>query len=265
MIRAVVFDLDGTLLDENREISALNRRVIRDLRAQGIKVFLASGRTYMSMLPYYQSLDLDTPIISYNGAKIIYPDGEISESKLESQAVNTLVELSRSFQVHLNLYHDETWYTERAQSTEAIFYAKTAGLTPVALTLDRLTEGATKALFIAEPEKLSEVKVAVVERLGDQVAVTSSIRTFLEVLKRGVNKGQALQHVMRRYEIDLRDVVAFGDGLNDLEMLQEVGLGVAMENAYQELKVAADDIAPHHQRGGVGLYLQRLLDRLNQG
>ena len=104
-----------------------------------------------------------------------------------------------------------------------------------------------------------------VETTGDQVAVTSSIRTFLEVLRRGVNKGQALQHVMRRYEIDLRDVVAFGDGLNDLEMLQEVGLGVAMENAYQELKVAADDIAPHHQRGGVGLYLQRLLDRLNQG
>jgi HAD superfamily hydrolase (TIGR01484 family) len=109
VIRAVVFDLDGTLLDENREISALNRQVIRDLRTQGIQVFLASGRTYMSMLPYYQSLDLDTPIISYNGAKIIYPDGEISESKLESQAVNTLVELSRSFQTHLNLYHDETW------------------------------------------------------------------------------------------------------------------------------------------------------------
>ena len=229
-----------------------------------MRVFLASGRTYESMLPYYKSLGLDTPLISYNGAKIVYPSGEVLESGLSPEAVTSLVQISRELHVHLNLYHEETWYTERAESDEAQWYAKAAGLTPVALGFDAWREGATKALFIADPDQLSEVRRAIELRLGDRVATTSSMPTFLEVLKHGVNKGQALNYVMRRYEIALSDVMAFGDGLNDMEMLQAVGLGVAMENGFKELRAVADDIAPHHQRGGVGLYLQSLLESATQ-
>ena len=263
-MRAVVFDLDGTLLDGAHQISELNARVISELRTRGVHVFLASGRTYESMLPYYRSLALDTPLISYNGAKIVYPGGEVLESGLSPEAVTGLVQISHELRVHLNLYHGETWYTERAESDEAQWYAKTAGLTPAAFDFSAWTEGATKALFIADPDQLSEVRRAVELRLRDLVATTSSMPTFLEVLKRGVNKGEALHHVMRRYEIELSDVIAFGDGLNDMEMLQAVGRGVAMENGFEELRAIADDIAPHHQRGGVGLYLQTLLKGITQ-
>ena len=260
-MRAVVFDLDGTLLDEAREISEFNRQVISKLRSRGVDIFLASGRTYLSMLPYYRSLGLDTPLISYNGAKIVYPDGEVVESGLAPKMVDHLIQLSRSLQVHLNLYHDEVWYTEYPQSAEAFKYAETSGLAPVVPNFDLIMKsGITKALFIAPPERLHDVKLAVAQRLGDMVSVTSSMRSFLEILKRGVNKGQALREVLSRYGIALADVIAFGDGLNDLEMLQSVGLGVAMDNAYEELKSVADDIAPHHNQGGVGVYLQRLLD-----
>ena len=82
---------------------------------------------------------------------------------------------------------------------------------------------------------------------------------FLEVLPRGVNKGVALKEVMSRLSIPLEAVVAFGDGMNDLELLKVAGKGVAMENAHPELKAQADDVAAHHDQEGVARYIWSIL------
>ena len=93
MIQAVVLDLDGTLLDHHHQIPPLNRDVLNALKEKGVRIYIATGRTFLSMKPYYDQLNLDTPAISYNGAKVVYKDGRIEESGLTHQQVHFLIEL----------------------------------------------------------------------------------------------------------------------------------------------------------------------------
>lgn len=261
-VRALVFDLDGTLLNADHTLSLATIQALNDARAQGLEVLLASGRTSQSMAPFYRQLRLETPLISYNGARVDYPDGEVSERRLTPELVRALIERSRQDQLHLNLYGDGLWYTERAESAEAKRYGQIAGLTPTAINLDKvIARGVVKGLFIASAPQLQALR----ERLEsstyqDQLNLTSSMYTFLELLPQGVNKGVALKEVMRRRSIPLEQVVAFGDGLNDLELLQVVGRGVAMQNAHPTLKAHADDIAPAHDQDGVARYVRSLLN-----
>lgn len=256
-MRAVVFDLDGTLLNAEHQLGEENRALVKSLGEAGVRVFLATGRTHLSMSPYYRELNLDTPQICYNGAKIVYPDGRVHESRISPEVVSTLIDLSRAERVQLNLYHDDHWYTERPESQEALRYARTAGLSPVSEGFESLRElGATKALLIASPERLEALLSPLNSALGEGVSLTSSMPTFLEVLQRGVNKAEALRSILTEYEIELRDVIAFGDGLNDREMIEAVGHGVAMQNARPQLIAVADAVAPHHHPDGVTQYLQ---------
>ena len=259
-MRAVVFDLDGTLLNREHRICEANHKMIDSLRKNQLKVFLASGRTSHSMRPFYDQLDLETPMISFNGAVVTYPDGTMTHTGLSQRVVRILIDFSRREQLHLNLYDQEYWYTERPNSDEAVQYGKIAGLTPVALPFDQLMEKPiTKALLISSPPRLDEVKPMLTQLFGPDASLTSSLPHFLEILNPQVNKGNALTEVMRREEIPLDQVIAFGDGLNDLEMLQTVGWGVAMENARPQLKSVAQAVAPHHGDSGVARYLESYL------
>ena len=273
-MRALFFDLDGTLLDHKHALGAANREVIAEACERGIEVVLASGRTTLSMRPYYEALGLTTPLVSYNGARIWYPGpeaadggavnggaegGEVEELGLTPAQLAPLIALSRTGALQLNLYDDDHWYTERPKSAEALRYMETSGLTPTAIDLDEAAaRGAVKALFIAPAETLAALRGAIEEALpAGAVELTSSMRNFLEVLPAGVNKGRALRTVAARLGIALEETVAFGDGLNDLELLETAGWGVAMENAHPQLKAIADEIAPHHDEDGVARYLRQ--------
>jgi hypothetical protein len=260
-LRALVFDLDGTLLNADHTLSKATIQAVHDARAHGVKVVLASGRTNRSMAPFYQQLGLDTPLISYNGARVDYPDGEVTERRLTSAVVRGLIELARTRSVHLNLYGDDHWYTERAESEEAKRYATLAGLTPTSINLDEVVErGAVKGLFIAPAPQLKTLRAGLEQsELIDQLSLTSSMYHFLEVLPSRVNKGVALIEVMARLEIPISQVIAFGDGMNDLELLQVAGRGVAMENAHPALKAHATELAPPHDQDGVARYVRGLL------
>ena len=118
-VRAFVFDLDGTLLNAEHALSEATVQALSDARARGIKVLLASGRTSRSMRPFYQQLELTTPLISYNGARVDYGAGEVTERRLDPLVTRALIERAREGAVHLNLYGDDLWYTERAESAEA--------------------------------------------------------------------------------------------------------------------------------------------------
>ena len=94
-MQGIFFDLDGTLLNQKHQLSQATIQTIAELRSRGIKVCLASGRTYHSMLPFYQKLNLDTPLACYNGAKVVFASNEIQEQGLASHIVQKLIEISR--------------------------------------------------------------------------------------------------------------------------------------------------------------------------
>ena len=260
MIQAVVLDLDGTTLDESHQIPPLNREVIKKLKLQGIKVYIATGRTYLSMKPYYDILQLDTPAICYNGAKVVYANGLVREEGISHEQASFLIDLAEKYNIHLNLYQDEKWYTHSSQSTWAKEYATISGLSPIQINWEDLsTYASTKALYLGKRTRLLDLIPVITDRWKTTLHLTSSKPHFLEVLKADVHKGNAVKKMMVEEGIPLENVIAFGDGLNDLEMLQTVGLGIAMDNGFEELKSVASDIALPNSNAGVGEYLKRFL------
>ena len=260
MIQAVVLDLDGTLLNTEHEISSYNYEVIQQLKAQNIAIFLATGRSFNSMRPYYQQLKLNTPAICYNGAKIVYSDGTVTEFPVAEEQVKKMIDLAHVRSIHMNIYQDEVWYVEDAKNEESQLYHQISGLTPVQRSFDTLPHyKSTKVLYVSSHEVLLTLQAQLHEIFGQDIESTFSKPYFLEILQAGVHKGSTVKKVMQEYGIELKNVIAFGDQFNDMEMLQTVGIGIAMENAVPKLKEVAVDIAQPHNKSGVGVYLQRYL------
>ncbi|WP_319370185.1 Cof-type HAD-IIB family hydrolase [uncultured Ilyobacter sp.] len=261
--RAVVLDVDGTLLNSKLEIELETLEVLKKFRSIGGKVYLATGRTYLSVKPYYDILGLDTPVIAYNGAKVVSNFGEtILEYPIEGDLVKYFIDLSRRTETHLNLYQNEKWLVEDPFNNESEIYEGISGLSPEESDFENLEEYfSNKALFIAEKEKLDKLKEEIIIDLDNRVHVTASKPFFLEVMKKGVNKGETLKKIMESEGLDLEEVIAFGDGLNDLEMIRAAGLGVAMGNSYEELKEAADLITVDNDSNGIAQVMTDLFNK----
>ncbi|MCK5780656.1 MAG: HAD family phosphatase [Psychrilyobacter sp.] len=260
MIEAVVLDLDGTLLTDDHIITNLNKEVLQKLIDKRVKVFLATGRSFNAMKRYHEELKLSTPAICYNGAKIIYKNGDILEFPLEKKSLDVLTRLGRKYNTHLNYYNNEVLYAEDTSREEAKLYTDISGLVPVQTDYDNLDfSTSTKALYVGDNEVLLRIEKEIKDELGDGVYTTFSKPFFLEVLHGDVNKGSAMKRIMKEENIDITKVIAFGDALNDLEMLISAGIGVAMENAFVEVKNKTKYSTLSNNNSGIGEYLKKYL------
>lgn len=262
--KAVVLDMDGTLLNSKLEIDEKTAEELKKFRCIGGKVYIATGRTYLSLKPYYDILGLDTPVIAYNGAKVVSCFGDsILEYPMEDDLVKYFIDVSRRTGIHLNLYQNEKWLVESPFNKESEIYEEISGLSPEEADFENLEEYfSTKVLFIAEKEKLDQLRNEILVDLDGLVHVTASKPFFLEIMKKGVNKGETLKKLMKSEGINLEEVIAFGDGLNDLEMIKTAGLGVAMGNSYEELKAVADMVTKDNDSNGIGEVMSELLTKI---
>ncbi len=262
--RLIVLDVDGTLVDQERRVSADTLRVLAVARSRGIRVTLATGRMYASALPYAERIKADAPLILYNGARIQDPAaGSILYSThLPRRQAARGLRLAQQFEVHANLYLGETIYIERvSEISRESAWKDGVEQVPVG-DLVRFLEGQpddpVKILLIGPGEKLDALASAY--RAGavgatDLPHLVRSEATYLEIQPRGVTKGAGLVRVCELLGIPPSAAVAFGDNLNDLEMIQTAGLGVAMGNAHADLKRAARVVAPSNEEDGVAAVL----------
>ncbi len=261
-LRAVAIDLDGTLLNSNHEISEFNMNVIEKLKREGVMVMISTGRLYSSLYKYKEKLNLDTPVICYNGAKVVdgKNDETIFEVNLKEEIVKYIVETARKHDVHLNLFQEEKWYVE-CKRDEVDKYAASSGLKYHLINFDDLNKvKVTKAMFVGENEKLKEIEKVIKESMGEEVYMAFSKPYFLEILDKKVSKGEALKTILERYNIAKEDTAAFGDGYNDAEMLNYAGIGVVMGNAPDDLKKKFQNIAETNDNDGVGKYLLKIIE-----
>jgi len=256
-IKGVAIDLDGTLLNTNHEISNYNKKVIRKLEEEGIRIMIATGRTYESLYKYKEELNLDSPVICYNGAKVMNGknDEEILEMPLENKHVKEMIKIAREFNVHLNLFAEKKWYIE-AKREEVELYKEISGLKYHLINFNDLNDkNIIKAMYVGEHEKLLEIENKLKEKLGAEIYKAFSRTFFLEILASDVSKGNTVIKMMKMEGIKADEIMAFGDGFNDLEMLEKVGIGVVMENAPLELKEKIAKKAKTNDEDGVGVYL----------
>ncbi len=260
--RLIVLDVDGTLVDRERRISPATLLALQDAKAAGIRVTLATGRLYASALPYASRIGANAPLILCNGARIQDPAGGkylFSVHLPKHQAVRGL-RLARKLGLHANLYLGEAVYIERVSQTSRESARKDGVEQIVVGDLAQFLNGQpadpVKILLIGPDERLDEFARAY-DTGGDGLpSVVRSEPAYLEIMPRGISKGGALIRLCDLLGIPASKAAAFGDGMNDLEMIQVAGLGVAMGNAHGELKRAARVLAPSHDADGVAEVLR---------
>jgi len=242
-------DLDGTTLNDEKEITPGNREAIQRAMSSGCRVVVTSGRPLSSALSQARRLGLAGPecyVIAYNGAVIYECAGEreLYRQPLELGALHALFDEAGRRGLHIQTYDDAAVLVERRCDDEEIRgYCRLTGMEfRVIEDVRRLAAPPAKALCIdtRRPERLEDMRQWVEDQLSGRVHCMFSSRTYLEAVPPGVSKGRAVEDLCRRLNIPIENAAAVGDEVNDISMLRAAGIGVAVRNAVPEVKSAAD-------------------------
>jgi len=260
--KLIVADVDGTLVDRERRLSHRTREALAAAKAQGVKVTLASGRSYDSITPFAKAVEVNAPLILYNGCRIQdFKTRRIFEDhRLPLLQAQRALKLLRGYDLHVNLYlHDQVFIRAVTEAAKTSMRKDNVTAEPVGDLLAFLKDDPTKLLLIGEPKRLEDFRRRYLEDLSSPPELVNSEPDYLEILPAGVSKGAALLSLCRQLDVLPQEVAAFGDGLNDLEMILHAGLGVAMSNAHPALKKAATYITASHDADGVAQAIQRFI------
>ncbi len=262
-VRAVAMDMDRTILPSSLKLSPATLRAVAGLRDAGIEPIIATGRMFASTRPYALELGITAPVICYQGALIADPaTGRwLQHRPIDVPIALEVIAAVRREGFHMNVYVDDQLCVEKP-TPEARTYAEHARLEMVVVgNFDTwLHKPTTKIVIVGEPPALDDLEGRLRTRFDDRLFIAKSLPIFLEVARPGVSKGAALRFVCERLDIDPAATVAFGDGANDLELLEAAGLGVAMADADAALLEIADWTVPPVAQDGVASFLDLLVD-----
>ncbi len=263
-IRLLALDLDGTVLTPELGISPRLMTAVAAARARGVHVTLATGRMYRSTVRYARMLDLPGPLICYQGGYVREmpaadgsPGALLLHRTMTADAARAAVAWSREHGLDPHLNIGDRLLIGRGPG-ERLDYERMAGVGPEYVAdLNAIEEPVTKVLAVGAPglpyEVLADARLAFAARLE----VTVSHPEYLEFMPLGVTKSTGLAFLADRLGIPMSAVMACGDQANDLEMLRDVGLGVAMGDAPQEVQAAADEITGTVWEDGAAAAIER--------
>lgn len=261
MHHVVVSDLDGTLLSPDHTLSVYTKETLKLLTERGIHFVFATGRHHVDVAQIRHNLDISAFMITSNGARVHNTQGELIFShNLPADIARDLYQIVAGHSdIETNVFRHDEWFIDRESPEQKLFFQESAFHYQL-FEADKLaTDGVGKVYFVSrEPETLLPLEVEIKQRWGDRVNVSFSLPTCLEVMAGGVSKGHALEEVARLLGHNLQDCIAFGDGMNDVEMLAMAGKGCIMSNAQQRVKETlpelevigsnADDAVAHYLR-----------------
>ena len=261
MYRLVLFDLDATLLDSRRQIGDENVRAIARLTTAGVRVGLATGRPPLSVAPYVERMRPNAPLVHFNGAMVRdFGSGRvIFERTLDRDAAAGCIALARAHGFHVNLYMGSQIWIDSPSATSRESEVKDGVphrvMRELVAALRSSSVAPTKLLCIGPPEGIAPLTAAVRAAHGDAVTLVNSETTYLEVLPPGCSKLEAARALATHLSISIDEVMAFGDNLNDLELLTGCGLGVAMGNSHPEVLARVATHIGHHDTKAIAGFL----------
>ena len=258
--RLIVSDLDGTLLGSDHRLHESTVEVLRALVQQGHHVALASGRHYHDMRVFRDELGIPAHLISTNGAYTHDPDdGLVSASHLAPEHARTLIHLPRPPQVRLSLYREAGWHVDAEAPHLLSLHASTGFVYEVVPPEQMDASGVGKVLYLGDPDALAELEAQAQAAHGDGLHITYSTVDSLEIMAGGGNKGVALAALLESLGLTAAECLAFGDNLNDTEMLTLAGEAPVMANAHPALFVRVPDAQRigHHGEAAVARWLQQ--------
>jgi len=264
--KLLVVDIDGTIIGKGGSISAEDREALLKVRQQGIGVSLSTGRAAQSCRPIIERLALDGYHIFCDGALVSNFDEEIYARPIDSGVVREAIEFARQNDIYLELYSASRFFVERENWATEI-HRQFFNLEPTVVDFsglwerERIIKG---GLVTASPEEVAKAESF---RLRFERSLHFSLAKspaypgvgFFNVLDLGVSKGEALAALTSHLGIALTEVMAIGDGTNDIPLLSSAGLAVAMGNAPDEVKAVAHYITKDVDHSGLAAAVKKFL------
>ena len=261
-IKLIAIDMDDTLLNEVQLITPRTREAIRLAMNRGVAVTIATGRMFCSALPFARELGIELPLIIYNGAMVreIESGRILFHRPVPVETAQAVGDLFREQGWYLQKYVDDVLYVKELDEN-ALYYANYAGVEAVPLgeKFYDMTEAPTKMLSMGERPLLDEISALLTKYWGARLYMASSKTRYLELVDSGVNKGEALGHLARSLGVQQSEVLAIGDSMNDVDMIKYAGIGVAMGNANEKVRAAADFVTSSNSEDGVAAAIEKFV------
>lgn len=266
--KLIAIDFDGTLYDSDTpHISEKNRQAIRKFIDLGGKIVIATGRMYPSIRPYAMDLGLEGEIIAYQGASIydIETSKLINHTPLECRDAEIILQYLEGYEYHCQMYYNDIYYVKEENGYTrdySKFCSIPVNLThiPLSIYVTKNSIKPTKIISVLPGDKLKDFYYMTKEKFSGQYGFAISCNKFLEVTNINANKGIALKYLGDKYNIGADEMVAIGDSVNDLSMIKYAGLGIAVENAMDELKQHANYIAGQASEDAVSNIIEMVID-----
>ncbi|MCL9634383.1 Cof-type HAD-IIB family hydrolase [Priestia aryabhattai] len=230
--KLIALDMDGTLLNDQQEISEENRAAIAKAQEQGVHVVLSTGRSLLTCREYAQSLQLSSYLITVNGSEIWDESGQLVERKLiDASHIEKMWNLTQEHKLNFwAVTTDKVWRDEFPE--------------------DIASQEWLKFGYDIPDDALREEVLKQIAGISD-FEISNSSLTNLEINALGINKAKGIMTVCERLGISMDEVIAMGDSLNDMAMIEAAGCGIAMGNAQEAVKEAADWVTDTNVNNGV--------------
>ena len=264
--KMIVLDLDGTLTNNKKEITPRTKQALMQAQAAGVHVVLASGRPTYGIVPLAEELKLKENrgyILAFNGGEIIdCTNNEVLfEQKLDEQLVPILFQEAKKAGMEILTYQGEG-IAATNKDDEYVQHEAFINKMPVMQYddfLNQLVYPINKCLIVGDPTPLHELEIRLAKELEGKMEVYRSADFFLECVPLGIDKARSLGRLISTLGIQREEVIACGDGYNDLSMIRFAGLGVAMANATEDIQREADFVTLSNEEDGVAHVIERFI------
>lgn len=248
-IKIIFYDIDGTLVDmQTKQISAKTTEALQRLKENGIKICIATGRSPIS-LPKFDGVDFDA-YLTFNGSYCYDPSGAIFSNPICTEDVQRIIRNAAGIGRPVSVATKDRLAANGTDDDLAEYYSFAHQVLTVAEDFEAVCQQEIYQVMLGcretdYPAILDRVQGAKITAWWDRA---------VDIIPASGGKGMGIQKILDYYHLDRTEAMAFGDGNNDIEMLEAVGIGVAMENASPGLKAVADDICGHVAQDGVYHY-----------
>lgn len=265
-IKLIALDLDGTLTNDEKEISPMTFDMLMRAQKQGIRLVLASGRPPYGMRPLARQLHMD----EYGGLLLCYNGGHIEDCStgevvyqitLSEDLLPEVYDFQQRSGMTLMTYHEDKIYTEHADDRYVAQSSRNNKMEIVAVNdfVHDTPRPLYKCLMVGDPSIVPEWEAKMSEYFEGRMNICHSTPYFIEVLPLGIDKGDALLSLLQKLNLTTENLITFGDSNNDVSMIKVAGCGVAMGNAEPQVQAIADLITDDNNSDGVGKIIDLLL------
>ena len=261
-IRLVISDVDGTLVNHDKQLEPGTADAVRRLRAAGVPFTLISARPPSGVEPLVATLGIQGPVGAFNGGTIFKAGGEVLERRtVDPEVARGVVELAKTEPVSIWVFANGEWHADTLDNPHVARERISANQEPTVVSdFSALYGDADKITIVSDDaDLLGRLTAKARARYGERATVGQSQIYYLDVTAIAANKGDGVAALAAAHDVDLAQVAVFGDMNNDLPMFDRAGFAVAMGQAPAEVRARADAVSATNDEDGIAVAIDRFI------